>query len=79
MNEIQWLEEANYDVNYNANKMLSISLTIQGTGAYPSGSTKYLVVNTSTGTRIRPIDVFINTSGLLTKLAKIKDDEVKRR
>ncbi|MBK8467368.1 MAG: hypothetical protein IPL32_16250 [Chloracidobacterium sp.] len=78
MNEIQWLEEANYDVNYNANKMLSISLTIQGTGAYPSGSTKYLVVNTSTGTRIRPIDVFINTSGLLTKLAKIKDDEVKK-
>lgn len=78
MNEIQWLEEASYDVNYNANNMLSISLTIQGTGAYPSGSTKYIVVNTAAGSRVRPIDVFVNTSGLLAKLVKMKDAEIKK-
>ena len=78
MNDIQWLEEASYDVNYNANKMLSISLTIQGSGAYPSGSTKYIVLNTATGTRVRPTDVSTHLSGLLAKLVKMKDAEVKK-
>lgn len=78
INDIQWLEEASYDVNYNADKILSISLTIQGTGAYPSSSTKYVVVNTATGTRMRPVDIFTNTSGLLAKLVKMREDEVRK-
>lgn len=78
INEIQWLEEASYDVNYNADKLLSISLTIQGTGAYPSSSTKYVVVNTATGTRLRPVDIFINRTGLLEKIAKLKEAEIKK-
>ncbi|MEQ1644851.1 MAG: hypothetical protein ABL959_15485, partial [Pyrinomonadaceae bacterium] len=78
MGEIQWLEDASYDVNYNANKLLSIRLTIEGSGAYPSSSTKYIVVNTATGTRVRPIDVFVNTSGLLAHLKKMKDAEVEK-
>ncbi len=79
MGEIQWLEDASYDVNYNANKLLSISLTIQGTGAYPSSSTRYIVVNTAKGTRVRPIDVFTNTSELITKLVKMKDEEIEKK
>lgn len=73
MGELQWLEEASYDVNYNANSILSISLQIEGSGAYPSASTRYLVINTATGTRVRPADVFTNTGELLAKLVKIKD------
>jgi len=78
INDVQWLEEASYDVNYNADKMLSISLTIQGTGAYPSSSTKYIVANTANGTRIRPADIFADTSGLLAKISKLKDAEIKK-
>ena len=76
---LQWLEEASYDVNYNANKMLSISLTIQGSGAYPSGVTKHIVIDIVNGTRVRPSDVFVNTGGLLAELAKMRDDEVKKK
>lgn len=78
MGEVQWLEDASYSVDYNANKMLSLSLTIEGSGAYPSSSTRYIVVNTVTGTRVRPADLFINTSGLLAKLRKMKDAEVEK-
>ena len=76
MGEMQWLEDASYDVNYNQNKLLSIALTIEGSGAYPSSSTKHVVVNTATGTRVRPTDVFTNTGALIKKLIKMKDDEV---
>lgn len=78
MSEIQWLTAATYDVNYNANKLLSVSLSIEGSGAYPSGSTKYIVVNTATGTRVRAVDVFTNTDALLAKLAGMKDAEEKK-
>ena len=78
MKDTQWLEEASYDVNYNANKLLSISLTIEGTAAYPSSSTRHIVVNTTTGVRVRATDVFINTSRLLAKIVKMKDAEVKK-
>jgi hypothetical protein len=76
MGELQWLEIASYDVNYNADNILSMSLMIEGTGAYPSASTKYIVINTATGARVRPADVFANTSGLLARLVKMKDAEI---
>lgn len=78
MTEIQWLESASYDVNYNADKILSISLTIEGSGAYPDGSTRYFVVNTARGTRVVPSDVFNDTDVLLAKVVKMKDAEVKK-
>ncbi len=78
MGEVQWLEDASYDVNYNANNILSISLTIQGTGAYPSSSTRYIVVNTAKGTRVSPVDIFTNSSGLIAKLVKMKDAEIEK-
>lgn len=78
LRDTQWLEDASYDVDYNANKVLSISLTIAGSGAYPSGSTKYVVVNTAAGTRVRSTDVFVNTSRLLAIIVKMKDAEVKK-
>ena len=76
LSDLQWLEDASYDVNYNANNLLSISLMIEGSAAYPSISTRYLVVNTATGARVRPVDIFVNTRGLLAKLVKMKDAEI---
>ncbi len=74
----QWLDKADYDVNFNADNILSIFLIIQGSGAYPSSVTKYIVVNIVNGTRVRPANVFVNTSGLLAKLTKMRDDEVNK-
>ena len=35
INEIQWLEEANYTVDYNKNGILGVTLSVNGSGAYP--------------------------------------------
>jgi len=76
LGEIQWLENAEYDVNYNANGILSISLSIEGTGAYPSSSTKYVVVDIKKGTKAKPVDAFTDLNGLLALVNKAKDEEV---
>ena len=76
--ETQWLEEASYDVDYNKNGILGVSLTIEGSGAYPSGSTKPVVVSVKTGNRIIPADVFTDLNGLAAK-ARIKQQaEIKQ-
>lgn len=76
LTEIQWLEDAQYDVNYNANGILSIRLFIEGSGAYPSGSTRYVVVDIKKGTKATPALVFTNVAGLLELVTKAKDKEV---
>jgi len=72
----QWLEEADYEVGYNKNGALSITLSMEGSGAYPSGTTKHVVVDLRSGVRVRPADVFSNLSGLLAMVRKAKDREV---
>jgi len=76
LGETQWLESADYEIRYNKNGILSIALSVEGTAAYPDGSTKYVVVNTTTGTKAKPGDVFTNLSGLLAKVNKAKDKEI---
>jgi hypothetical protein len=76
MGEIQWLEEADYTVDYNKNGVLSIELFITGSGAYPSSSNKNVVVNLKTGNRVRPIEVFKNLNGLITKIRAMQKDEI---
>lgn len=76
LTDYQWLEDASYDVIYNKGKILCLSLMMEGSAAYPSSSTRYLVVDTSTGNQARPADVFTNNSKLLAKLVKMKDEEV---
>lgn len=78
LTEIQWLEDATYDVHYNANGVLSVSLTIEGSGAYSSVATRRIVVNASTGKRVQPVDVFLNTEELLAALVRMKDTEVQK-
>lgn len=85
--ELFWLGSADYEVKYNKSNILQVDLFIEGSGAYPSGSTKRIIVNSKNGTRVKPSDVFTNLSGLAslgekslqteikTETARIKKDE----
>ena len=76
--EIQWLSEASYEVDYNKKGILGISLTIEGSGAYPDSSSKSIVVNIKTGNRIVPADVFTNMTGLVSQISNLQKAEVKQ-
>jgi predicted RNA-binding protein with EMAP domain len=77
MGENQWLEEASYEVGYNNNGILSIYLSMTGTGAYPSVFGKNVVVDLKTGNKITSNIVFINLDELAAKikLKQIKEVE----
>jgi hypothetical protein len=70
MTDAQWIEEADYKVNYNKNGLLSVELSIMGSGAYPDGSTKHIVVDTRTGKRVLPGEVFVYVNGLVDMAKK---------
>ena len=53
-----WLDEASYKVNYNKNGIFDISLTMEGSAAYPDSQTFDLVVNLKTGEQAKFADVF---------------------
>jgi hypothetical protein len=74
--EAQWLEEASFDVKYNKNGALAVDLTIEGSGAYPSGSTKTVVIDTKTGMRVTPAISFNNLSGLASAVKKEQKKEI---
>lgn len=75
INEIFWLYEATYEVDYNKNGILSIALTIDGSGAYPSQSTKHIVVNLKNGNSVKATDVFIK----LPELVRFADKSLQKR
>jgi len=77
LGEIQWLEEADYEVGYNQNGILSINLFVSGSGAYPSSSSKTIVVDLRTGNKVRYIDVFKNLNELITKIRTMQKEEIK--
>jgi hypothetical protein len=76
LGSIQWLEDASYDVGYNADNILSVGLTIEGTGAYPSSSTEYVVVDTRTGAVQTPTMVFTDLPGLAAMVRRDQKKEV---
>ena len=76
LSDMQWLESADYEVGYNKNGILSISLSMEGSGAYPSGSTKFVVVDLRSGLRATPAAVFTNAPGLLSLVKKAKEKEI---
>ncbi|MCA1624643.1 MAG: hypothetical protein LC768_03395 [Acidobacteria bacterium] len=77
-NEIQWLEEASFKVNYNKNGILGISLSMSGSGAYPSIYEKAVVVNLKTGDRIEPPDAFVKLGELAALCKKAQQAEIKK-
>ncbi len=76
LGEYQWLEEADYEMKYNQNGILSIELRMNGSGAYPSGSSKVVVVDTRTGNRVTPAAVFRNLPGLAATINKSLKKEI---
>ena len=76
--EIQWLEEADYEVKYNKNGILTITLFVTGTGAYPSTFLKTVVVDLKTGNRVAPQDVFTNLAKLAAKAKEKQKAEVEK-
>lgn len=75
INEIFWLYEAGYKVDYNKNNILSIALTIDGSGAYPSQNTKHIVVNLKNGNQIKATDAFVK----LPELTRFADKSLQTR
>jgi hypothetical protein len=78
INDIQWLEDASYNTNYNKKGILDITLTVEGSGAYPSTYNKTVVVDIQTGNRVKPVDVFTNLAGLAANCKKSQQAEVKQ-
>jgi hypothetical protein len=77
-NEIQWLEEASYEVGYNDRGLLSITLFITGTGAYSSVYEKTVVVDLKTGERLKPQDAFTDLETLAEKVKAAQTAEVEK-
>jgi hypothetical protein len=78
ISEIQWLEEASYTVDYNKNGILGLTLWIEGSGAYPSSSSKPVIVNLKTGAKVSSKDVFIKLSELAAKGKQTQQIEIKK-
>lgn len=78
INEIQWLEEASYAVDYNKNGILGVTLMISGSGAYPSESSKTVIVNLKTGAKVLAKDVFVKLSELAAKGKQAQKAEIKK-
>ena len=58
LNENDWLTDLSYEVNYNKNGILDISLRQEGSGAYPDSQTHNLVIDLKTGRQVKFDDVF---------------------
>lgn len=73
----QWLEEASYEINYNKRGILVVTLRIEGSGAYPSTSSRTLVVDPRTGNRVTPSQAFTNLPALAAMCKKAQEKEIK--
>jgi hypothetical protein len=72
--EVQWLESADYRITYNRNGALELELFVEGSGAYPDGSTKFVIADLASGERVTPAASFTDLSGLA---AMVKRDQKK--
>jgi hypothetical protein len=78
INQIQWLEEATYKVDYNKNGVLGIILSISGSGASPQSYNKPIVVNLRTGEQVRAQEVFVKLAELAAKCRAAQKAEIKK-
>jgi hypothetical protein len=77
MSENQQLEEADYNVDFNNNGILSIMLSASAWGAYPATANINVVVDLKTGNKIKPGDVFTNLTGLIAKIKIMQKKDIK--
>lgn len=60
----QWLESAGFLVNYNKNGLLSVTLSMSGTGHFYSTMQRSVAVNLKTGKQVTIDSVFDNLDGV---------------
>lgn len=77
--DVQWLYEADYEVGFNARGFLSITLSADGSGAYPSVFSRTVVVNLKNGDRVIPADVFTDLNDLVSVIKKKLQAEIEAR
>ncbi|MGD9589443.1 MAG: hypothetical protein AB7Q37_13600 [Pyrinomonadaceae bacterium] len=81
LNESQWLYEADFKEVFNDKGILTLMVWMEGSGAYPSGVTKYVVVDIRRGELMKPSDVFADIPGLVAaakgKLKQRIEDGIK--
>jgi len=77
LTKYQWLEEADFDVNYNKNGILCMQLSMDGSAAYPDGIIKVICADTTLGVRAGPTDVFTNIPGLTAVVRKVQEQEMR--
>ena len=75
LTKYQWLEEADFEVKYNKNGILCLDESMDGSAAYPDGTSKIVCVDTRTGVRARPADLFTNLVGLTAMVRKAQETE----
>lgn len=78
LGEVQWLEAADFEVKYNKHDILGMNVWIEGSGAYPSGVTKSVVVDTRTGRPLKAFDVFVRLPALAQRVRKLQQAEVRK-
>jgi len=76
LNEFQWLEQADFDVKFNDRGILCVMMFVEGSAAYPSGDTKFVVISTKTGNRLRAADLFTDRTKLISKLDGLLQKEI---
>jgi hypothetical protein len=74
--EYQWLYEADYEEVYNDNGILTMMFWMEGSGAYMSSVTKYVVIDTVKGNRLSPADIFVDLPALTAAVKKKQDARV---
>jgi len=75
LNDDYWLDSFDFNVTYNHNSVLVIELIMEGSGAYPDGSVKTLVIDLTTGKRMYFSDTFTDIGQLLVKIDRAQQDE----
>lgn len=55
---------------------MDVGLTVEGSGAYPSGYTKHVVVDLRTGNQVKPADIFTNLPALVKEMRRKQLEEI---
>lgn len=75
--EFQWLDDSDYEVIYNQRGLLCIRQWMEGTAAYPDTVSRYVVVDTATGRKLRARDLFTDLRTLAADAKTMQREEVK--
>lgn len=74
----QWLESAEYTVDYNKKGVLSITVSMSGTGAFSSTLSRSVVVDLKTGRRITAGKAFRDLPGLAALVRSYQREEIEQ-